>query len=111
MLDKDHPERVKLNHDRVAHWLNSGAQPTERVIKLCKVVNIKLPKNITKKYDAILSKKVNAHKAKIEQEKKELAAKAKEEEDKKKAEAAKASETETADKGGAEDKSEESPKA
>jgi small subunit ribosomal protein S16 len=79
LLDKDNPERIKLNKDRVEHWFDKGAQPTERVIKLCKLSNIKLPKAIAKKYDAILAKKVAEHKASLEQAQKEAAAKAQEE--------------------------------
>jgi small subunit ribosomal protein S16 len=31
MLPKDNPDRVKLNEERVKHWLGVGAQPTDRV--------------------------------------------------------------------------------
>jgi len=31
LLAKDNPERVKLDTDRVKHWLSVGAQPTDRV--------------------------------------------------------------------------------
>jgi small subunit ribosomal protein S16 len=31
LLPKDNPERVKLNVERVQHWLSVGAQPTDRV--------------------------------------------------------------------------------
>jgi len=34
MLKKDNPERVKLNEERVKHWLGVGAQPTDRVSRL-----------------------------------------------------------------------------
>lgn len=34
MLKKDDPNRVKLNIDRVKHWLGVGAQPTDRVLRL-----------------------------------------------------------------------------
>ena len=34
MLKKDNPERVKLQADRVTHWLGVGAQPTDRVLRL-----------------------------------------------------------------------------
>jgi small subunit ribosomal protein S16 len=33
LLAKDNPERVKLNLDRVKHWLSVGAQPTDRVAR------------------------------------------------------------------------------
>lgn len=34
MLKKDNTERVKINADRVKHWLGVGAQPTDRVLRL-----------------------------------------------------------------------------
>ena len=34
LLAKDHQERVNLNVDRVKHWLESGAKPTDRVLRL-----------------------------------------------------------------------------
>jgi small subunit ribosomal protein S16 len=34
MLKKDNPERVKLQAERVKHWLGVGAQPTDRVLRL-----------------------------------------------------------------------------
>lgn len=34
MLKKDDTNRVKLNADRVKHWLSVGAQPTDRVMRL-----------------------------------------------------------------------------
>ena len=33
LLAKDNPERVKLNLERVKHWLSVGAQPTDRVAR------------------------------------------------------------------------------
>jgi len=32
MLERDNPQRVTLNTDRVKHWLSVGAQPTDRVV-------------------------------------------------------------------------------
>jgi small subunit ribosomal protein S16 len=34
MLKKDDPNRVKVNDERVKHWLSVGAQPTDRVLRL-----------------------------------------------------------------------------
>jgi small subunit ribosomal protein S16 len=34
LLKKDNPDRMKLNAERVAHWLKVGAQPTDRVMRL-----------------------------------------------------------------------------
>ncbi|NNC48084.1 MAG: 30S ribosomal protein S16 [Sphingomonas sp.] len=33
LLGKDDPERVKLDTDRIKHWLSVGAQPTDRVLR------------------------------------------------------------------------------
>jgi small subunit ribosomal protein S16 len=34
LLPKDKTERVTINQERVKHWLKSGAQPTDRVVKM-----------------------------------------------------------------------------
>ena len=34
MLAKDHEGRVKMDLDRVKHWLTQGAQPTDRVARM-----------------------------------------------------------------------------
>ena len=31
------PSRINIDNDRALHWLNNGAQPTERVEKLLKI--------------------------------------------------------------------------
>lgn len=33
MLAKDNDARVKLDADRIAHWIAQGAQPTDRVLR------------------------------------------------------------------------------
>jgi small subunit ribosomal protein S16 len=33
MLPQDHAERVRLQEERISHWLKSGALPTERVAR------------------------------------------------------------------------------
>jgi small subunit ribosomal protein S16 len=33
LLAKDSPERVKLDADRISHWLSVGAQPSDRVLR------------------------------------------------------------------------------
>jgi small subunit ribosomal protein S16 len=33
MLERDHADRVTLKEDRVRHWLERGAQPTDRVAR------------------------------------------------------------------------------
>ena len=45
LLAKDIPERVKMNLDRVKHWLSHGAQPTERVARMLEAADV-LPKTV-----------------------------------------------------------------
>ncbi|MDC0033619.1 30S ribosomal protein S16 [Alphaproteobacteria bacterium] len=33
MLDKDSPDRVQLNEERIKHWMSHGATPSDRVAK------------------------------------------------------------------------------
>lgn len=33
MLAKDNAERIQLNAERIQHWLDNGAQPTDRVLR------------------------------------------------------------------------------
>src|SRR5258708_33013692 len=33
LLAKDSPERVKLDAERISHWLSVGAQPSDRVLR------------------------------------------------------------------------------
>jgi small subunit ribosomal protein S16 len=39
-LANDNPERVKLNTDRVQHWLKQGAQPSDRVARFLFAANL-----------------------------------------------------------------------
>jgi small subunit ribosomal protein S16 len=34
LLPREKPDRLKLDQERVKHWLKVGAQPTDRVLKL-----------------------------------------------------------------------------
>ena len=40
LLPKDSEERVKLDMDRVQHWLNEGAQPTDRVARFLEAAGV-----------------------------------------------------------------------
>jgi small subunit ribosomal protein S16 len=40
MLAKDSPERVKLDQERIKHWLGVGAQPSERVQRFLAAVGM-----------------------------------------------------------------------
>src|SRR5690349_5976277 len=41
LLAKDSPERVKLDAERIAHWLSVGAQPSDRVLRFLDAAGIK----------------------------------------------------------------------
>ena len=41
LLARDSPERVKLNEDRVRHWLSVGATPSDRVARFLDAAGIK----------------------------------------------------------------------
>ena len=41
LLAKDSPDRVKLDADRVNHWLSVGAQPSDRVLRFLDAAGIK----------------------------------------------------------------------
>ena len=43
LLPKDSAERVKLNMERVQHWLSKGAKPTDRVARFLEAADV-LPK-------------------------------------------------------------------
>jgi small subunit ribosomal protein S16 len=33
MVEKDHPQRLTVDADRIKHWMSVGARPTDRVHK------------------------------------------------------------------------------
>jgi small subunit ribosomal protein S16 len=33
MVTREHPERVRLNTDRIKHWISVGAKPSDRVAR------------------------------------------------------------------------------
>src|SRR4051794_34672486 len=41
LLAKDSPERVKLDTDRITHWLGVGAQPSDRVLRFLDAAGIR----------------------------------------------------------------------
>jgi len=40
LLPKDSEERVKLNVERVQHWLAQGAQPTDRIARMLEAAGV-----------------------------------------------------------------------
>jgi small subunit ribosomal protein S16 len=51
LLPKDSEERVKMDMDRVKHWLSEGAQPTARIARMLEAAGIleKKPRSNPKK--------------------------------------------------------------
>jgi len=41
LLAKDHEGRVKMNVERIQHWLGLGAQPTERIERFLEAAGLK----------------------------------------------------------------------
>jgi len=41
LLAKDSPERVKMDTDRIQHWLSVGAQPSDRVLRFLDAAGIR----------------------------------------------------------------------
>ena len=41
LLPKDSEERVKMDVERVQHWLSQGAQPTDRVARMLEAAGLK----------------------------------------------------------------------
>ena len=42
LLAKDSPERVKLDGERISHWLSVGAQPSDRVLRFLDAAGIRV---------------------------------------------------------------------
>lgn len=40
LLPKDSEERVKMNMERVQHWLSQGAQPTDRIARMLEAAGV-----------------------------------------------------------------------
>ena len=41
LLPKDSEERVKMDLERVQHWLNLGAQPTDRIARMLEAAGVR----------------------------------------------------------------------
>ena len=53
-------ERLTIDADRAKHWLDNGAQPTERTAKLLKEVGVELPAKLLIKRSAGFQKPTEA---------------------------------------------------
>ena len=60
LVAKDSEERVKMNMERVQHWLDHGAQPTDRIVRFLEAAGVrtKVERNNPKK--AVPGKKAAA---------------------------------------------------
>ncbi len=70
MLQRDNPERVKLNEERIKYWLSVGAQPSDRVARFLGEAKIIAMPTYSE------SPKKSAPKAKAQERAKEAASKA-----------------------------------
>jgi len=41
LLPKDSEDRVKMNMERVQHWLSQGAQPTDRIARMLEAAGVR----------------------------------------------------------------------
>ncbi len=73
MLPKDSEERVKLDADRIKHWLSVGAKPTDRVARFLDQADI-LKREARNNPDKAKPKKKAQERAAAEEEKKQEAA-------------------------------------
>lgn len=46
MVDKDHPDRLRLDAERAKHWISMGARPTDRVSRFLAAAEIVGPRSI-----------------------------------------------------------------
>ncbi|MBY0320417.1 MAG: 30S ribosomal protein S16 [Reyranella sp.] len=44
LLPREHAERIKLDKERIAHWLKVGAQPSDRVAKFLSQAELMQPR-------------------------------------------------------------------
>src|SRR5690348_9321060 len=82
LLAKDSPERVKLDTDRIQHWLGVGAQPSDRVLRFLDAAGLRerpARNNPKKAEPGEKAKERIEERAKREQEAAEAAAAPKEE--------------------------------
>ena len=63
LLAKDDENRIKMNLDRIKHWLGQGAQPTDRVSRMLEAAGV-LPKKVRNNPKAAVPGKAMAERAK-----------------------------------------------
>ena len=74
MKNKDDPERVNINKDRIKYWLSVGAKPTNRVAKFIALEGMgEMPKVFPQtKKDKPKAKTIEKNKAREEKQKKNV---------------------------------------
>ncbi|MEM0942450.1 MAG: 30S ribosomal protein S16 [Pseudomonadota bacterium] len=97
-LPKDSEERVKMNMERVQHWLGEGAQPTDRISRMLEAAGV-----IPAKTRANLKKGTPGKKAQEREKEREEKRLAAEEAAREAEEAAKTAAEAPADEGGEEE--------
>ena len=50
-IPRDKPDRVKLEEEKIMHWLSKGAQPTETVLYTLERCNVKLTSALQQKLE------------------------------------------------------------
>ncbi len=66
LLAKDDPDRVKIDADRVNHWMEKGASPTDRVARFLEARGVLQPKVRSNPQKATPGKKALERKAAAE---------------------------------------------
>lgn len=57
LLPKDSEDRVKMNAERIKHWLDLGAQPTDRISRMLEAAGVIEKKNRANMQKAVPGKK------------------------------------------------------
>ena len=60
LLPKDSEDRVRMNVERVQHWLSQGAQPTDRVARMLEAAGLRQKAERSNPRKAEPGKKANA---------------------------------------------------
>lgn len=63
LLAKDNENRVKMNVERIQHWLNLGAQPTDRVARFLEAAGLRAKTERNNPKAAVPGKKAQARAA------------------------------------------------
>ncbi|MCP5361804.1 MAG: 30S ribosomal protein S16 [Hyphomicrobiales bacterium] len=96
LLPKENKERVQIKSERLNHWLDTGAEPSERVVRLMDLAGLEHKSKHIKRIKDNIARVTELKRAEVEAKRKaeEEARKAKEAEEKAAAEAAAKAEAE-----------------